>query len=133
MACNELGTPITGGNVSFYNETLDKSIYPTPVIGILGVREDASRVLKIAFRADGDVIVLLDGKSSPEAASVEAQYIVPLDEAAREFSSSEYSKSIPGIVSGEPPAIDLAAEKRLIDCLVALGLRRLRSIRPRHL
>jgi phosphoribosylformylglycinamidine (FGAM) synthase-like enzyme len=46
---------------------------------------------------------------------------VPLHDAAREFSSSEYSKTIAGIVSGEPPAIDLAAEKRLIDCLVALA------------
>src|SRR6202140_2102734 len=61
VACTELGTPITGGNVSFYNETLGKSIYPTPVIGILGILDDASRVLKIAFRAEGDVIVLLDG------------------------------------------------------------------------
>ena len=121
VACNELGTPITGGNVSFYNETLGKSIYPTPVIGILGVLEDASRVLKIAFRADGDAIVLLDGECSPEATTVAARNIVPLDEAGREFSSSEYSKTIANIVSGEPPAIDLVAEKRLIDCLVALA------------
>jgi len=121
VACTELGTPITGGNVSFYNETLGKSIYPTPVIGILGILEDASRVLKIAFRDDGDTIVLLDGASAPESATVGARYIVPLHDAAREFSSSEYSKTIAGIVSGEPPAIDLAAEKRLIDCLVALA------------
>jgi phosphoribosylformylglycinamidine synthase len=121
VACNELGTPITGGNVSFYNETLGKSIYPTPVIGILGVLDDASRVLKIAFRADGDAIVLLDGECSPEATTVAARNIVPLDEAGREFSSSEYSKTIANIVSGEPPAIDLVAEKRLIDCLVALA------------
>jgi phosphoribosylformylglycinamidine synthase len=113
VACNELGTPITGGNVSFYNETLGKSIYPTPVIGILGILDDASRVLKIAFRAEGDVIVLLDGAAGAT--------LVPALEFAREFSSSEYSKSVAGIVSGEPPAIDLAAEKRLIDCLVALA------------
>src|SRR6202030_3295039 len=60
-ACNALETPITGGNVSFYNETLGKSIYPTPVIGILGILEDASRVLKIAFQAEGDFLLLLDG------------------------------------------------------------------------
>ena len=113
VACNELGTPITGGNVSFYNETLGKSIYPTPVIGILGILDDASRVLKIAFRAEGDAIVLLDGASAPT--------LVPNPELAREFSSSEYSKSVAGIVSGEPPAIDLAAEKRLIECLIALA------------
>ena len=122
VACNELGTPITGGNVSFYNETLGKSIYPTPVIGILGILEDASRVLRIGFRADGDVILLLDGATSV----VGAQHAAPRhggrsSEAAQEFSSSEYSKTMAGIVSGEPPAIDLAAEKRLIDCLVALA------------
>jgi len=49
-ACTALGTPITGGNVSFYNETLGKSIYPTPVIGILGILDDASKALKVAFR-----------------------------------------------------------------------------------
>ena len=117
VACNELGTPITGGNVSFYNETLGKSIYPTPVIGMLGILDDPSRVLKIGFRNDGDVIVLLDGSAS----SAGAQHAAALQEAAREFSSSEYSKTISAIVSGEPPAIDLAAEKRLIDCLVALA------------
>ncbi len=116
-ACNELGTPITGGNVSFYNETRGKSIYPTPVIGILGILDDASRVVKIAFRKDGDLVVLLDGANS--SASVPSSHA--LESAAREFSSSEYSKTIANIVSGEPPAINLAAEKRLIDCLVALA------------
>jgi phosphoribosylformylglycinamidine synthase len=118
-ACNALGTPITGGNVSFYNETLGKSIYPTPVIGILGVIEDASRVMKIAFREEGDLILLLDSLNSGSV--VVAQRAAPLREKQREFSSSEYSKSIGGIVAGDPPAIDLAAEKRLIDCLVALA------------
>ncbi len=112
-ACTALGTPITGGNVSFYNETLGKSIYPTPVIGVLGILEDASRVVKIAFRNAGDVIVLLDGVDAAER----ARHAVPL----REFSSSEYSKTVGYVVTGEPPAIDLAAEKRLIDCLVALA------------
>jgi phosphoribosylformylglycinamidine synthase len=136
-ACTALGTPITGGNVSFYNETLGKSIYPTPVIGVLGILDDASRVLKIAFRQEGDIIVLLDGSPS----FVGAQHAAPLpgnqpttghserseesaftvSDARREFSSSEYSKTIAGIVAGEPPAIDLAAEKRLMDCLVALA------------
>src|SRR5712672_3303786 len=117
VACNELGTPITGGNVSFYNETLGRSIYPTPVIGVLGILEDASRVLKIGFREEGDLIVLLDA-----AARVSGeQHAAPLLDARREFSSSEYSKTISGIVAGEPPAIDLAAEKRLQECLVALA------------
>jgi len=117
VACNELGTPITGGNVSFYNETLGKSIYPTPVIGVLGILEDASRVLKIGFREEGDAIVLLDGAAWASG----AQHAAPLPETNREFSSSEYSKVIAGVVAGEPPAIDLAAEKRLQECLVALA------------
>jgi phosphoribosylformylglycinamidine synthase II len=116
-ACTALGTPITGGNVSFYNETLGKSIYPTPVIGVLGILDDASRVLKIAFRGEGDVIILLDGSTSV----VGAQHAAPLLGTQREFSSSECSKAIAGIIAGGPPAIDLAAEKRLIDCLLALA------------
>ena len=109
-ACIALGAPITGGNVSFYNETLGKSIYPTPTIGILGILENADDVLKVAFRKDGDVIVLLDGL--PKAATPNP---------TQEFSSSEYSKAIAGVVAGAPPPIDLAAEKRLIDCLIALA------------
>src|SRR5881394_2864456 len=120
-ACTALGTPITGGNVSFYNETLGKSIYPTPVIGILGILDDSSKALKIAFRNPGDIILLLDGSGANESATVGARYIVPLLEASREFSSSEYSKTVTGIVAGEPPAVDLPAERRLIDCLVALA------------
>ena len=124
VACNELGTPITGGNVSFYNETLGRSIYPTPVIGVLGILDDPLRVLKIAFRNAGDVILLLDGAAAlAEDRRYErrAESLYDLSDGAREFSSSEYSKTIAGIVSGEPPAIDLGAEKRLIDCLVALA------------
>jgi phosphoribosylformylglycinamidine (FGAM) synthase-like enzyme len=112
VACNELGTPITGGNVSFYNETLGKSIYPTPVIGVLGILEDASRVLKIAFRREGDLIILFDAARSTDRATATL---------AQEFSSSEYSKTIAGIVAGEPPAVVLAAEKRLQECLVTLA------------
>jgi phosphoribosylformylglycinamidine synthase subunit PurL len=121
-ACKELGTPITGGNVSFYNETLGKSIYPTPVIGMLGVIEDASHVLKMAFREEGDVILLLDGNATSAHHSERSEESAfHLSEAAREFSSSEYSKIIGGIVAGEPPAIDLAAEKHLTESLVALA------------
>ena len=124
-ACTALGTPITGGNVSFYNETLGKSIYPTPVIGVLGILDDASQVVKIAFRNAGDVVVLLDGGASLGAASqvCHSEPAAAGEESAvcREFSSSEYSKTVGGIVAGQPPTIDLAAEKRLIDCLVALA------------
>jgi phosphoribosylformylglycinamidine synthase subunit PurL len=116
-ACTALGTPITGGNVSFYNETLGKSIYPTPVIGILGILDDASKVLKIAFRNEGDIIILLNGANSSGA----GQHTTAPSARRREFSSSEYSKTIAGIIAGEPPSIELGAEKWLIDCLVALA------------
>jgi phosphoribosylformylglycinamidine synthase II len=112
-ACRALGTPVTGGNVSFYNETLGKAIDPTPVIGILGILDDASLALGLAFTRPDDLIVLLDAlQIRPHSIN---------DARAREFSSSEYAKTISGIVAGAPPAIDLAAEKRLIDCLVALA------------
>ncbi|HEY4710562.1 MAG TPA: phosphoribosylformylglycinamidine synthase subunit PurL [Candidatus Acidoferrales bacterium] len=113
-ACRALETPITGGNVSFYNETLGKPIYPTPVLGVLGLLEDAECALGSGFRNEGDVIVLLGGDSA--GVSGEQQQI--------EFSSSEYAKAIHGIVSGSPPAIDLAAERRLIECLVKLAAER---------
>ena len=116
-ACIALGTPITGGNVSFYNETLGQSIYPTPTIGILGILDDASKVLKVAFREEGDIVLLWDGLALPDGTASG----VPHPQMRREFSSSEYSKTIAGIVAGEPPAIDLAAERRLQDCLVALA------------
>ncbi len=122
-ACNALETPITGGNVSFYNETLGKSIYPTPVIGILGILDDASKLLKIAFRNSGDTVILLDGRISEHCHSdrIEEPAFSSDLNAAREFSSSEYSKSIAAIVAGEPPDIDLAAEKRLQQLLISLA------------
>jgi phosphoribosylformylglycinamidine synthase subunit PurL len=110
-ACRVLETPITGGNVSFYNETLGQPIYPTPVLGVLGLLENAESALGSSFVNEGDAIVLLDAGAPPAS----------LEEARREFSSSEYAKTIHGIVAGAPPAIDLAAEKRLIDCLIQLA------------
>jgi phosphoribosylformylglycinamidine synthase II len=114
-ACRALDTPITGGNVSFYNETLGKAIYPTPILGVLGLMEDADFAIGSGFRHEGDVILLLDGAT--EDAGLNSA-------AAKTFSSSEYAKAIQGIVGGEPPAIDLAAEKRLIDALVKLASQR---------
>jgi phosphoribosylformylglycinamidine synthase len=110
-ACTVLETPITGGNVSFYNETLGQPIYPTPILGVLGLIEDANCALGSGFRKEADVIVLLDAGKAP----------APARDLEREFSSSEYAKTIHGIVAGAPPAIDLAAEKRLIECLVKLA------------
>ncbi len=110
-ACAALGTPITGGNVSFYNETLGKSIYPTPVIGILGILDDSSKALKIAFRKAGDVIVLLDGADSSFRPRYAARILVLriLQSQLPELSPANLLQSI------------LFAEKRLIDCLVALA------------
>ena len=106
-ACRVLGTPITGGNVSFYNETKGKGIYPTPTIGVLGVLEEVEKVLGMAFQKEGNAIVLLGGQANPEGDPV------------TEFSSSEFSKVICGVVGGQPPAIDLAYEKLVQDCFLA--------------
>jgi phosphoribosylformylglycinamidine synthase subunit PurL len=116
-ACRAFSTPITGGNVSFYNETLGRAIDPTPVIGMLGLLEDASRAVGAAFRAAGDAILLLEAGEPATDREI----------LRREFSSSEYAKAALGVVAGTPPAIDLAAEKRLIDCLAALADERLVS------
>jgi len=116
-ACRALETPITGGNVSFYNETLGKPIYPTPILGVLGLLEDADCALGSAFRNEGDVIVLLDG----EREEGRNAGLKPGATYKAEFASSEYAKTIHGIVTGAPPAIDLDAERRLIDCLVKLA------------
>jgi phosphoribosylformylglycinamidine synthase len=113
-ACVALEIPITGGNVSFYNDTLGRSIDPTPVLGVLGVLEDAAHALGMGFRAEGDAVLLLDGlgENVATAASDSASD-------AASFSSSEYAKTIHGIGAGLPPAVDLAAEKRLVRLLEA--------------
>jgi phosphoribosylformylglycinamidine synthase subunit PurL len=111
-ACRAFEVPITGGNVSFYNETLGRGIYPTPTLGVLGLLEDEAHALSMGFRAAGDLILLLDGSKFASTDSSTRQH---------EFSSSEYARTIHGITSGAPPAIDLAGEKRLIKALVALA------------
>ena len=105
-ACRALDTPITGGNVSLYNETDGRAIYPTPVIGIVGVLEHADRVVTRRFQAADDVIVLLG-------------------EGRGELGGSEYLKMVHGIVRGVPPALDLAAERALQTLLVELAAERL--------
>src|SRR5271170_2259742 len=84
-ACRALETPITGGNVSFYNETLGKPIYPTPILGVLGLMENADDALGSAFRKEGDAILLLEGK--PGGVVMDAAAV------ADEFASSEYAKT----------------------------------------
>jgi phosphoribosylformylglycinamidine synthase subunit PurL len=114
-ACSALGVPITGGNVSFYNDTLGQSIYPTPILGVLGVLEDCSRAIGMGFKSEGDVILLLDGRDAAAGASSDAA------SSRRELSSSEYAVALHGITAGVPPRVDLAAEKRLIEALIAMA------------
>jgi phosphoribosylformylglycinamidine synthase len=101
-ACRALGVPITGGNVSLYNETDGRAIYPTPVIGVVGLIEQASRLLTRRFQGTGHVIVLLGNGYG-------------------ELGGSEYLKLAYGLVNGMPPALDLAAERSLQDLLVTLA------------
>jgi phosphoribosylformylglycinamidine synthase II len=108
-ACEELDTPITGGNVSFYNETLGEGIYPTPVIGVVGILEDVHKTAKMHFAQAGRTIVLLRANEPGDAVDAES-----------EFGSSEYAKEILGTVWGYPPELDLEKEATLQRALVAL-------------
>jgi phosphoribosylformylglycinamidine synthase II len=105
-ACRALDVPITGGNVSLYNETDGRAIYPTPVIGIVGLLEHADRVLTRRFQGGGEVIVLLG-------------------EGLGELGGSEYLKVVHDLVRGMPPAVDLDAERALQALVVALADARL--------
>jgi len=109
-ACTALGTPITGGNVSLYNETRGEGIYPTPVLGVVGILDDVSKAVPSDFQSEGDAIVLLTLPSGSAGA-----------ELLREFGSSEYARSIFASLRGTPPRLDLADEKQLIQCLAALS------------
>jgi phosphoribosylformylglycinamidine synthase II len=108
-ACEELDTPITGGNVSFYNETLGEGIYPTPVLGVVGILEDVHKAAKMHFAHSGRKIVLLRANEPGDAVDAET-----------EFGSSEYAKEILGAVWGYPPALDLEKEATLQRALVAI-------------
>jgi phosphoribosylformylglycinamidine synthase subunit PurL len=112
-ACEELDTPITGGNVSFYNETLGEGIYPTPVIGVVGLLEDVHSTTKMHFaqagRESARKIVLLRANEAGDAVDAEV-----------EFGSSEYAKEILGAVWGYPPGLDIEKEATLQRALVAI-------------
>jgi phosphoribosylformylglycinamidine synthase len=108
-ACEELDTPITGGNVSFYNETLGEGIYPTPVIGVVGILEDVHKTAKMHFAQAGRKVVLLRANDAGDAVDAEL-----------EFGSSEYAKEILGAVWGYPPELDLEKEATLQRGLVAI-------------
>jgi phosphoribosylformylglycinamidine synthase len=108
-ACEELDVPITGGNVSFYNETLGEGIYPTPVIGIVGILEDVHKAVFPHFSEPGRVIVLLRASEPGD-----------LTDAESEFGSSEYAKEILGSMWGFPPALELEREAALQKGLVEM-------------
>jgi len=101
-ACEELEVPITGGNVSFYNETLGEGIYPTPVIGIVGTLDDVNKAVFPHFRNAGRTVVLLRASDPGDVTDAES-----------EFGSSEYAKEILGKIWGFPPALELEREAAL--------------------
>ncbi|HZZ98286.1 MAG TPA: AIR synthase-related protein, partial [Jatrophihabitantaceae bacterium] len=97
--CLALGTPVTGGNVSFYNQTGTTPILPTPVLGVLGVIDDVNRRTPQAFRTDGATIYLLG-------------------ETRDEFGGSEWAYFVHGYLGGHPPVVDFAREQLLADVLI---------------
>jgi phosphoribosylformylglycinamidine synthase subunit PurL len=108
-ACEELEIPITGGNVSFYNETLGEGIYPTPVLGVVGILDDVHKTVKMHFAAAGRTIVLLRAGDVGDITDVES-----------EFGSSEYAKEILGALWGYPPHLDLEREAALQKAVIEL-------------
>nr|MDT0666137.1 AIR synthase related protein [Micromonospora sp. DSM 115978] len=98
--CRQLGLPVTGGNVSFYNQTGTTAINPTPVVGVLGLFDDVTRRVPMGFSQAGDTLVLLG-------------------ETAAEFGGSEWAWATHRHLGGTPPIVDLAREKTLAEVLVA--------------
>jgi phosphoribosylformylglycinamidine synthase len=98
-AALRLNTPVVSGNVSFYNQTGTKAIYPTPAIGMVGLIADVEKHITQWFKDEGDVIVLLG-------------------ETKEELGGSEYLKRVHGIVAGDPPVLDLQAETNLVQALL---------------
>jgi phosphoribosylformylglycinamidine synthase subunit PurL len=98
-ACQALGVPVTGGNVSLYNQTGDTAILPTPVVGVLGVLDDVGRRTPQGFREAGQQIYLLG-------------------ETRDELGGSEWAHVVHGHLGGLPPKADLDVERQLADILV---------------
>ncbi|EFU42586.1 phosphoribosylformylglycinamidine synthase II [Paenibacillus vortex V453] len=95
-ACRELGTPVIGGNVSLYNENTKGAIYPTPVVGMVGLIHDTDHITTQAFKAEGDAIYLLG-------------------DTLAELGGSEFQAVVHGVSEGRPPELDLGTEKKLLD------------------
>ena len=108
-SCRALGLPVTGGNVSFYNETSGRAIHPTPVIGMLGVLQDATAAVGLAFKAQGDVIALL-GTTHPD-----------------DFGAGDYAAVVHGALGGSVPHLDPKREQALHRLLAQAAAKRLLS------
>jgi phosphoribosylformylglycinamidine synthase subunit PurL len=106
-ACTALGTPITGGNVSLYNETKGEGIYPTPVIGVVGILEDVSKAVPADFQRAGDAVLRISRRT--------------ISRTGGGFGSSSYAKSLLEKVWGSPPHLDLAEEAALQKFLILLA------------
>jgi len=101
-ACTALGAPITGGNVSLYNETKGEGIYPTPVVGVVGLLEDVTKAVAGGFDVKDELVLILGESSSKEA-----------NELYEELGSSEFAKICLGETWGRPPQLDLDREAKL--------------------
>jgi phosphoribosylformylglycinamidine synthase subunit PurL len=108
-ACIALGTPVTGGNVSLYNETKGEGIYPTPVLGIVGIIEDVTKSVSSAFRKAGDAVLFLSAFQGKRR------------QAKRDMGSTDFAKSVLGELWGAPPVLDLKEEAALHKALAALA------------
>ncbi len=108
-ACMALGTPVTGGNVSLYNETKGVGIYPTPVLGIVGIIEDVTKSVPASFRKAGDAVLFL---SAFQGHGRKAQ---------QDMGATDFAKSVLGELWGTPPVLDLQEEAALHKALVALA------------
>ncbi|MGI9139796.1 MAG: phosphoribosylformylglycinamidine synthase subunit PurL [Gemmatimonadaceae bacterium] len=106
-ACRALDTPVTGGNVSLYNESPSGAVYPTPVIGMLGLIDDIAHVTPATWSVDDDVIVMLGELLGEVLGGVRSG-----------LGGSEYLARVHGVVAGEPPPCDPVLERDLINCLL---------------
>ncbi|HZY63977.1 MAG TPA: phosphoribosylformylglycinamidine synthase subunit PurL [Edaphobacter sp.] len=114
-ACTALGTPITGGNVSLYNETKGEGIYPTPVLGIVGIIDDVTKAVPSGFQKGGERILLLSANAFRDAG----------ERLIEQFGSSDYAKTVLGSFWGRPPRLEIGEEAELHKCLAALAEERL--------
>ncbi len=134
-ACTALGTPITGGNVSLYNETKGEGIYPTPVVGVVGIIEDVTKAVPADFQREGDYVVLLNADVSKDPivrTEGEKQKLLTAKATRfiREFGSSELSHAILSDLWGDPPSLYLQSQTQLLRVLTLLAREgKLRSAR----